>query len=94
MAGVGEASQTGMAAGRPAGTPGLAVSDRIRLTIGADSAVAGAVRAHAGFVAAETLAVALEARPPGKLNTAPHPLADTVIKLALTREPGDGGRPG
>ena len=35
---------------------GLAVSDRIRLTIGADGAVADAVRAHAGFVAAETLA--------------------------------------
>ena len=36
---------------------GLAVSDRIRLDIGADGAVADAVRAHAGFIAAETLAV-------------------------------------
>src|SRR5262249_10616963 len=42
---------------------GLAVSDRIRLEIGADGAVADAVRAHAGFIAAETLAVGLEVRP-------------------------------
>ena len=53
---------------------GLAVSDRIRLTIGADGAVANAVRAHAGFVAAETLAVDLEVRPSAELGTDPHPL--------------------
>jgi isoleucyl-tRNA synthetase len=64
---------------------GLAVSDRIRLTIGADGAVADAVRAHAGFVAAETLAVDLEVRPSAELGTDPHPLADATVKLALTR---------
>jgi isoleucyl-tRNA synthetase len=71
---------------------GLAVSDRIRLTIGADGAVAEAVRAHAGFVAAETLAVALEVRPPAELDTDPIPVAGTVVKLALTRAalPGTG----
>ncbi len=71
---------------------GLAVSDRIRLTIGADGAVAEAVRAHAGFVAAETLAVALEVRPPAELDTDPVPVAGTVVKLALTRAalPGTG----
>ena len=64
---------------------GLAVSDRIRLTIGADGAVADAVRAHAGFVAAETLAVDLEVRPSAELGTDPRPLADATVKLALTR---------
>jgi isoleucyl-tRNA synthetase len=67
---------------------GLAVSDRIRLTIGADGAVADAIRAHAGFVAAETLAVDLEVRPSAELGTAPHPLADATVKLALTRVSG------
>ena len=71
---------------------GLAVSDRIRLTIGADGAVADAVRAHAGFVAAETLAVDLAVRPSAELGTDPHPLADATVKLALTRVslPGPG----
>jgi isoleucyl-tRNA synthetase len=64
---------------------GLAVSDRIRLTIGADGAVADAIRAHAGFVAAETLAVDLEVRPSADLSTNPCPLADATVKLALTR---------
>ena len=64
---------------------GLAVSDRIRLTIGADGAVADAVRAHAGFVAAETLAVDLEVHPSADLGAAAHPLADAAVKLALSR---------
>jgi isoleucyl-tRNA synthetase len=64
---------------------GLAVSDRIRLTIGADTAVAEAVRAHAAFVVAETLAVHLDVRPLAEVDADPHPLADTVLKLALTR---------
>jgi isoleucyl-tRNA synthetase len=64
---------------------GLAVSDRIRLTIGADGAAADAIRAHAGFVAAETLAVDLEVCPSAELGTDPRPLADATIKLALTR---------
>jgi isoleucyl-tRNA synthetase len=37
----------------------LAVSDRIRLTVGADGDVADAVRAHADFIARETLAVSV-----------------------------------
>jgi isoleucyl-tRNA synthetase len=56
----------------------LAVSDRIRLTIGADGAVADAVRAHAEFLAGETLAVDLTVVPAADV-TAP---AQTV---------GDGG---
>jgi len=64
---------------------GLAVSDRIRLTVGADGAVAGAVRAHAGFVAAETLAVDLEVRPSAEVGSDAHPVADAAITLALTR---------
>jgi isoleucyl-tRNA synthetase len=64
---------------------GLAVSDRIRLTIGADAAVADAVRAHAGFVAAETLAVDLAVCPFAELGGDPQPLADATVKLALTR---------
>ena len=62
---------------------GLAVSDRIRLTIGADGAVADAIRAHARFVAAETLAVDLEVRPYAELGTDPHPLPGAAIRLTL-----------
>src|SRR5207302_9702232 len=47
---------------------GLEVSDRIRLDIGADGAVADAVRAHAGFLAAETLAVDLAVRPAAEVG--------------------------
>jgi isoleucyl-tRNA synthetase len=65
---------------------GLAVSDRIRLTIGADGATADAVRAHAGFVAAETLAVDLEVRPYAELGTDPHPLPGAAVRLALIPE--------
>ena len=57
---------------------GLAVSDRIRLTVGADTAVAEAVRVHAEFIARETLAVELTVLP----------LADVA---APTQAVGDGG---
>jgi len=70
---------------------GLAVSDRIRLTIGADGAVADAVRAHAGFVAAETLAVSLDVRPAGEVDADLQPAGDGAVKVALVREP-DGTR--
>ena len=70
---------------------GLAVSDRIRLDIGADGAVADAVRAHAGFIAAETLAVGLEVRPAAEVGGDPHPVADAhpgaVVTVALARVP-------
>jgi isoleucyl-tRNA synthetase len=42
---------------------GLEVSDRIRLTIGADEATAAAIEAHADFLKAETLAVELTLTP-------------------------------
>ena len=62
---------------------GLAVSDRIRLTVGADGPVAGAIRTHAEFVAGETLAVDLEVRPYAELGTDPHPLPSAAIRLTL-----------
>ena len=74
---------------------GLAVSDRIRLDIGADGAVADAVRAHAGFLAAETLAVGLEVRPAAEVDGDPHPVAllttgpatGAAVTVALARVP-------
>jgi isoleucyl-tRNA synthetase len=66
---------------------GLAVSDRIQLTIGADGAVAEAVRAHAGFVAAETLAVDLAVRPCAEVPGDPQPVADATVSVALARVP-------
>src|SRR5580704_16962910 len=65
---------------------GLAVSDRIALTIGASDGVAGAIRAHAGFVTAETLAVSLEVVPLAEVGTDPHPLPDAAVRLALIPE--------
>jgi isoleucyl-tRNA synthetase len=66
---------------------GLEVSDRIRLDIGADGAVADAVRAHAGFLAAETLAVDLAVRPAAEVGGEPHPVADSTVTVALARVP-------
>jgi isoleucyl-tRNA synthetase len=66
---------------------GLAVSDRIRLTVGADGAVADAVRAHAGFVAAETLAVDLAVLPAASVAEAggeAHPVGDAAVSVALS----------
>ena len=65
---------------------GLAVSDRIRLTIGADGPVAAAVRTHADFVAAETLAVRLEVRPAAEITASAQPAGDGSVKVALSRE--------
>jgi isoleucyl-tRNA synthetase len=69
---------------------GLSVSDRIRLTLGADGAVAEAVRTHAGFLAAETLAEQLDVRPAGEVHAEPQPAGDGLVKVALTREPPAG----
>jgi isoleucyl-tRNA synthetase len=63
---------------------GLAVSDRIRLTLGADAAAAGAIGTHAAFISAETLAVTLEIRPLADVAAAPHPLPGSTLKVALT----------
>ena len=68
---------------------GLSVSDRIRLTVGADGAVAGAVRAHAGFVTAETLAVSLDVRPAGDVDAEPQPAGDGLVKITVTKETAD-----
>jgi isoleucyl-tRNA synthetase len=62
---------------------GLEVSDRIRLTIGADDAVAAAVRTHAGFVAAETLAVSLRVVPAADVDAEPQPAGDGSVRIAL-----------
>jgi isoleucyl-tRNA synthetase len=64
---------------------GLDVSDRIQLTIGADGPLAGAIRAHAGFVTAETLAVSLDVLPFADVDAAPQPAGDGQVKIALTR---------
>jgi isoleucyl-tRNA synthetase len=66
---------------------GLDVSDRIRLTVGADGPVADAVRAHAGFLAAETLAVSLDIRPAAEVDGPAHSLPDAgTVTLSLTRQ--------
>jgi isoleucyl-tRNA synthetase len=55
---------------------GLAVSDRIALTVGADGAVAAAVRAHRDFVAGETLAVELTVLPAAEVDAPAQPVGD------------------
>jgi isoleucyl-tRNA synthetase len=55
---------------------GLAVSDRIKLTVGADGVVADAVRAHADFVAGETLAVELTVVPFDSIEAPAQPAGD------------------
>ena len=65
----------------------LAVSDRIRLTLGADAGTAEAIGAHAAFISAETLAVTLEIRPLAEVPADAHPLPGTnpgTLKVALT----------
>ncbi len=64
---------------------GLAVSDRIRLTIGADGAVADAVRTHAQFVAGETLAVDVDIVPPARVARADQAVGDGGnVRVAVT----------
>ncbi len=61
---------------------GLAVSDRIRLTVGADGDVADAVRTHSAFIARETLAVELEVA--ADLDAPAKPLGDgRTLKVAV-----------
>ncbi len=54
----------------------LAVTDRIRLTIGADSPVADAVRAHSAFIAGETLAVQVDVLPAAEVDAPERPVGD------------------
>jgi isoleucyl-tRNA synthetase len=63
---------------------GLAVSDRIRLTVGADGDVADAVGAHSAFIARETLAVALAVVPVAAVDAATQPVGDgRAVKVAV-----------
>jgi isoleucyl-tRNA synthetase len=55
---------------------GLDVSDRITLVVGADGAVADAVRAHEAFIAGETLAVAVSVVPALDVTADPQPVGD------------------
>jgi len=55
---------------------GLLVSDRIKLTVGADGSVADAVRAHADFVASETLAVELTVVPFDSIEVPAQPVGE------------------
>jgi isoleucyl-tRNA synthetase len=65
---------------------GLAVSDRIRLAIGAEGAVGDAVRAHAGFLAAETLAVSVDVRSPNEVGGPAHSLGGSgTVRVSLAR---------
>ncbi len=64
---------------------GLAVSDRIRLTIGADGSVADAVRAHAAFLAGETLAIELDVRTADGADGPAQPVGDGgTVKVSVT----------
>jgi isoleucyl-tRNA synthetase len=64
----------------------LDVSDRITLSVGADGAVADAVRAHADFIAGETLAVSLSVIPAADVAGAPQPVGDGgEVRVQLTR---------
>ncbi|HEY2508571.1 MAG TPA: isoleucine--tRNA ligase [Streptosporangiaceae bacterium] len=55
---------------------GLAVSDRIKLTIGADGAVTEAVREHENFLAGETLAVDVTVLPAAQVDAPAQPVGD------------------
>jgi len=64
---------------------GLAVSDRIRLTLGADGAVADAVRAHAEFLAGETLALNVAVLPSADVSATAQAVGDGgAVKVAIT----------
>jgi isoleucyl-tRNA synthetase len=64
---------------------GLAVSDRIRLTLGADGAVADAVRTHADFIAGETLAIDVAVMPAAGVEVVAQAVADgDSVKVAVS----------
>ncbi|MBO0804283.1 MAG: hypothetical protein J2P25_14560, partial [Nocardiopsaceae bacterium] len=61
-------------------------SDRIALTVGADGPVADAVRAHAEFVSAETLATSLAVVPAAEVDAAPQPVGDHAeVRVAVSK---------
>jgi isoleucyl-tRNA synthetase len=64
---------------------GLAVSDRIRLVVGADVAVAGAVREHTAFLANETLAVEVTVLALAEVDAPAQPVGDGgSVKVAVS----------
>jgi isoleucyl-tRNA synthetase len=66
---------------------GLDVSDRITLVIGADGAVADAVRAHTAFIAGETLAVSVSVVPGAELPAGPQPAGDAgEVRVQVARK--------
>jgi isoleucyl-tRNA synthetase len=68
----------------------LDVSDRIALVVGADGPVESAVRAHADFIRAETLATTLTIVPAAEVGSPPQPVGDgTEVRVSVTRE-GEG----
>ncbi|HVT69146.1 MAG TPA: isoleucine--tRNA ligase [Trebonia sp.] len=65
---------------------GLDVSDRIALIVGADGAVADAVRAHAPFIAGETLATKLTVVPAAEVTSQPQPVGDGgEVRVAIAK---------
>ena len=65
---------------------GLDVSDRITLTAGADGAVADAVRAHAAFIAVETLATELAVVAGPEVSETAQPVGDGgEVRVRVTR---------
>jgi isoleucyl-tRNA synthetase len=63
---------------------GLAVSDRIRLTLGADDRVADALRTHADFVAGETLALDVAVLPSADVSGPAQAVGDGgSVKVAI-----------
>jgi isoleucyl-tRNA synthetase len=68
---------------------GLDVSDRITLVVGADGPVADAVRAHAAFVAGETLATELTVVPAAEVTAVPQPVGDGgEVRVTLAKSAG------
>jgi len=68
---------------------GLDVSDRIALAVGADGAVADAVRAHAAFIAGETLATDLTVVPAAEVTAEPAPVGDGgEVRVTLAKSAG------
>ena len=68
---------------------GLDVSDRITLVVGADGPVADAVRAHAAFIAGETLATDLTVVPAAEVTAAPQPVGDGgEVRVTLAKSAG------
>jgi len=72
---------------------GLDVSDRITLLVGADGPVEAAVRAHADFIRAETLATTLTIAGPAEVSAPPQPVGDgTEVRVTVQRAGEDTDR--